>query len=181
MFARFFSADPLKVMNTELAKQTPDSNFWKHLSKYLVQGVRPKDDKAEAVIKTYLDLRDSLGVRAVFRHNAVLSHEALAEPCRSFFCKYSGHDCMESSQLMFWARFCLAADHLLAVAYEARLETGEARKRRMDALMQFFAKVQTDYLNPLQREGQRPRDLAGDNSREFEGSEPAGFESAQAA
>jgi hypothetical protein len=143
--------------------------------------VRPKDAKADAVITAYLDLRDSLGARAVFRHNAELSHQALAEPCRNFFCEYPGHECMETSQLMFWARFCLAADHLLAVAYEARLETGEARKRRMGAVMQFFATVQADYLKPLQREGQRPRDLAGVASREFAGAEPAGFESAQAA
>ncbi len=151
MFGRFFSNDPFKQMDRRLAQMSPDPATWRQVAAYLGRGRRPGDAAAQAVIRAYLDLREHLGARASFKNGAELSHQALGEPCRRFFATYRHPHRMPAEQLMAWACFCLAADHLLALAYEAAMEKGTIRKVKQAELERRFQEVKTGYLDHLGR------------------------------
>ncbi len=152
MFKRMFRSDPLKSMNRSLAEACPDPAIWPQLSAYLVEGRRPGEPRARAALRAYLDLRDHLAGRAAFRCGAELSMEALAGPCRRFMAGYRPAPALGRAQAEHWARFLLAADHLLSLAYEARLADGHSGRQRAERLEAQFKAVRDRYICPLGRE-----------------------------
>lgn len=160
MFGRFFGNDPFKQMDRRLAELSPDSATWRQVGAYLGRGRRPGDATARAVIRAYLDLREHLGALASFKNGAELNHQALGEPCRRFFATYRHPHQMSAERLMAWACFCLAADHLLALAYEAAMEKGAIRKVKQAELERRFAEIKADYLDHLERAGRESRPVA---------------------
>lgn len=140
MFARFFRRHPVQQMHDQLTAYAPDPALWREVSAYLAQGRRPASSAGQAVLRTYLDLREGLGARAAFRVGGHLDHARLAEPCRCFFETYQTPAGLEPHLCRAWARFCLAADHLLAQA----AQTDPVRVQAS------FDQVRTAFLEPAQ-------------------------------
>lgn len=169
MFKRMFRPDPLKSMDRSLASACPDPALWDQLSAYLTAGRRPAAPRARAALRAYLDLRDHLAGRAAFRCGAELSHEALAGDCHRFMTRYQPAPAMQRAEAEQWARFLLAADHLLALAHDARLAGNDGSQRRCQTLEGQLEAVHQCYLAPLRREfaagagrpDQAPAPLAG--------------------
>ncbi len=159
MFSRLFATDPQKLMRRRLQEVCPDPALWGAISAYLTRGRRPKSPQARAALRAYLDLREALGGRAAFRAAAELSHAALAGPCREFARSYQPPAGLEPAAALAWARFLLAADHLLALAHEASLSPGVSRREQAARMEALLARAVRDYLDPLARE------LAGDQGR----------------
>ena len=152
MFSRLFANTPQKLMCDYLREASPDPALWAEIHAYLVKGRRAKNAQAKAALKTYLELREALGGLAAFRAAAELTYDSLATPCRDFACAYSAPVDLDSRTAMAWARFLLAADHLLALAYEASLAPGVSRREQAARMETLFSKVQEEYLAPLKQE-----------------------------
>ncbi|KMY68923.1 hypothetical protein AAU61_04965 [Desulfocarbo indianensis] len=152
MFSRLFACDPQKLMRDHLREVCPDPALWKEVCAYLSRGRRPKSRQAMAAITAYLDLRETLGGLAAFRAAGQLTHQALEEPCRQFASAYETPAGLEPAAALAWARFLLAADHLLAMAYEASLSPGISRGQLAQRIDAMFAETQQAYLLPLGRE-----------------------------
>lgn len=152
MFSRLFANTPQKLMCDYLRDASPDPSLWAEIHAYLVKGRRAKTAEAKAALRTYLDLREALSGVAAFRAGGELTHDSLSTPCRDFACAYSAPAGLDSHTAMAWARFLLAADHLLALAYEASLAPGVSRREQATRMEALFEKAQTDYLIPLSQE-----------------------------
>ena len=152
MFSRLFANTPQKLMCDYLRDASPDPSLWAEIHAYLVKGRRAKTAEAKAALKTYLDLREALSGVAAFRAGGELTHDSLSTPCRDFACAYSAPAGLDSHTAMAWARFLLAADHLLALAYEASLAPGVSRREQTTRMKALFRKAQDEYLTPLKQE-----------------------------
>jgi hypothetical protein len=161
VFTRMFANTPQKLMCNYLREACPDPALWGEIHAYLVKGRRAKSSQSKAALKAYLELRESLGGLAAFRASGELTYDSLAASCRDFACSYVPLAGMDSDQAMGWARFLLAADNLLALAYEASLAPGVSRKEQAARMEALFNKVQKDYLTPLGREAQDPMPADG--------------------
>lgn len=140
MFARLFRRNPVQQMHDQLAAYAPDDALWRELGAYLAQGRRPTSAAGQAALRAYLDLREGLGALVAFRAGSSLEHARLAEPCQRFFETYQTPAGLEPHLCRAWARFCLAADHLLAQAAQTDANRAQAS----------FARARTDYLEPAQ-------------------------------
>lgn len=156
MFTRMFANTPQKLMCSYLREACPDPALWEEIQAYLMKGRRTKSTRSKTALKAYLELREALGGLAAFRASGELTYDSLAAPCQDFACSYVPKAGMDSDQAMGWARFLLAADHLLALAYEASLAPGVSRKEQTARMEALFNKVKKDYLAPLGREAQDP-------------------------
>ncbi len=152
MFSYLFASDPQKLMHKYLQEECPDPNLWGEIAAYLVRGRRAKTRQAQAAITAYLDLREALGGLAAFRAAGELTYDSLCAPCRDFACTYTGPAGMDAETAMSWARYLLAADHLLALAYEASLSPGVSRREQAARMEAHFKNTQKEYLKPLRRE-----------------------------
>ena len=155
MFRRFFANTPQKLMSGYLGEVCPDQNLWGEIQAYLVKGRRAKTPAAKAALGAYLDLREALSGLAAFRAGGELTYASLASPCRDFACAYDAPAGLDSEAAMAWARFILAADHLLALAYEASLTPGVSRDEQARRMKALFRKAQHEYLTPLGQEKAR--------------------------
>jgi hypothetical protein len=152
MFSRLFASDPQKLMHDYLREACPDQALWGEVCAYLIKGRRAKTSQAKAVLRAYLDLREYLGGQAAFRAAGVLTYDALCAPCLDFACDYAAAKDIDAENAMDWARFLLAADHLLALAYEETLSPGISRKEQAARMKALFEKTKVEYLTPLRRE-----------------------------
>ncbi|MFZ5586515.1 MAG: hypothetical protein ACOZHQ_11345 [Thermodesulfobacteriota bacterium] len=152
MFRRMFASDPVKQMQTQLAAYAPDPALWREVGAYLAAGRRPASPAARAALRAYLDLREGLGAKAAFRAGGELSYAALAEHCRAFFAGYDEPAGLEPHQCRAWARFCLAADHLLAKASEAAAQKGNVSRKLSEQAQARLAQVAADFLAPAQEQ-----------------------------
>jgi hypothetical protein len=147
-------------MSKLLQESCPDPAIWNQVCDYLVYGRSPKSREARAALRAYIDLRDHLAGLAAFRAGGDLSHDALARPCREFFAAYQPPEALEPLAAMAWARFLLAADHLLAEAYEAALCRRTQRADQCRRMEESFARAREGFIAPLAREiagRRRPR------------------------
>jgi hypothetical protein len=156
VFTRMFANTPQKLMCNYLREVCPDPALWEEIQAYLMKGRRAKSNQSKAALKAYLELREDLGGLAAFRASGELTYDSLVTPCQDFACSYVPLAGMDSGQAMGWARFLLAADHLLALAYEASLAPGVSRKEQAARMEALFNKVKKDYLTPLGREARDP-------------------------
>lgn len=138
MFARFFRRNPVQQMHDQLTAYAPDAARWREISAYLSHGRRPTSAAGQAALRTYLDLREGLGALAAFRTGGQLTYARLAEPCRCFFATYQTPAGLEPHRCRAWARFCLAADHLLAQAAQTEASRAQAQ----------FDQARTAFLEP---------------------------------
>lgn len=152
MFSRLFASDPQKLMYDYLRGVCPDPALWSEVCAYLIKGRRAKSGQAQAALNAYLELRESLGGQAAFRAAGELTYDSLCSPCREFACAYTPPASVNADSVMAWARFLLAADHLLALAYEESLAPGISRKEQATRMKALFEKTQKEYLTPLRRE-----------------------------
>jgi hypothetical protein len=125
-------------MHDQLTAYAPDAALWRELGAYLAQGRRPASAAGQAALRAYLDLREGLGAMAAFRVGGQLDHARLAEPCRRFFETYQTPAGLEPHLCRAWARFCLAADHLLAQAAQTDANRAQAS----------FDQARTAFLEP---------------------------------
>ncbi len=151
MLRRIFSPDPAKTMSQRLIAYCPEPTLWKEISAYLIKGRRPRRAGAKKALRRYLELRDHLGARAAFAAGAPLTTEALEGPCRRFLSTRPQEDGYGQ-----WARFCLAADHLLIMASQVRAHRGKERLREIQRVEKRFLEVAGTYLEPLTREAAAP-------------------------
>jgi hypothetical protein len=165
MFSRLFASDPQKLMHDYLRGACPDPALWGEVCAYLIKGRRAKSSQAQAALGAYLELRESLGGQAAFRAAGELTYDALCSPCRQFACAYVPAADIDAESVMAWARFLLAADHLLALAYEASLSPGVSRQELAARMKALFEKTQEDYLMPLKRENDTPEKLSQEPMR----------------
>lgn len=152
MFNRMFASDPQKLMYGYLREACPEPALWGEVCAYLTKGRRTKTKQAKAALAAYLDLRESLGGQAAFRAAGELTYDSLCSPCRQFACAYNPPAKIDAENAIAWARFLLAADHLLALAYEASLSPGVSRGEQASRMKTLFNKTQEEYLTPLRRE-----------------------------
>jgi hypothetical protein len=152
MFGRLFAKDPQKLMREYLRGACPDPDYWQEICAYLIKGRRAKTKPAKSAIKTYLDLREALGGLAAFRAAGELTYDSLSKPCDDFACSYDTAASSNADQTLAWARFLLAADYLLALAYEASLTPGLSRGEQAGRMEKLFTKIQKEYLKPLERD-----------------------------
>jgi hypothetical protein len=152
VFSRFFANTPQKLMFNYLRDACPDPVLWGEIHAYLVKGRRPKSITAQTALEVYLELREALSGLAAFRAAGELNYAALSSPCHDFACSYKVAAGMDSKSAMDWAQFLLAADYLLALAYEASLAPGVSRKEQAVRMEALFKKAQTEYLIPLSQE-----------------------------
>jgi hypothetical protein len=157
MFGRIFASDPTKTMSNLLQDACPDPAIWSQVADYLVYGRTPKSREARAALRAYIDLRDHLAGLAAFKAGGDLSHQALARPCRDFWAAYQPPEALEPRAAEAWARFLLAADHLLSQAYEAALCRRGQRAAQCRRMEEAFARARESFIAPLAREiaGQR--------------------------
>jgi hypothetical protein len=151
MFAHFFTPDPLKKMSHHLARHCPDPKLWPLVQAYLCKGRRSQNPKTEAIIRTYLDLREALGARAAFKAGAELSHQVLAPACRSFLTEYRFPRELPPEELGAWACFCLAADFLLGTAFEARLKQVRRSRKTLET-DKLFKQTNKLFFRPMAQE-----------------------------
>lgn len=154
MFSRFFASDPQKLMQDHLREACPDPAMWAEVCAYLTKGRRAKTEPAKVVLSAYLDLRESLGGQAAFRAAGELTYDSLCDPCRGFACSYNPPAEVDGERVMDWARFLLAADHLLALAYEQSLSPGVSRSEQAARMQSLFEKTKDEYLTPLKQESE---------------------------
>lgn len=154
MFRRLFANDPVKQMQTRLAAYAPDPDLWREIGAYLAAGRRPASPAGRAALRAYLDLREGLGAKAVFRAGGELSYAALAEHCRVFFMSYDEPQGLEPHQCRAWARFCLAADHLLAKASEAGAQKGNIGRNLAAQAQTALERVAAEFLAPAREQAQ---------------------------
>jgi hypothetical protein len=154
MFNRFFACAPQKLMQNYLREASPDPALWPEVCAYLTKGRRAKTRPAKVVLSAYLGLRESLGGQAAFRAAGELKYDSLCDPCRDFACSYIPPSGMDGERAMDWARFLLAADHLLALAYEESLSPGVSRSEQAARMQALFEKTKDEYLTPLKQENQ---------------------------
>ena len=154
---RLLANDPLKQMISDLGPLSPEPSQWPEISAYLAAGRQPASAQAKAAIRAYLDLRESLGGLAAFRAGGRLDHQSLQGPCRRFLQGYHGPAGLGADQAAAWSRFCLAADHLLARACEARVHKGRSGRKMAQDLADLLALTREQYLDPLAAETRRTR------------------------
>lgn len=154
MFSRVFANDPVKQMQAQLADFAPDAALWREISAYLASGRRPASAAGQAALRAYLDLREGLGAKAVFRAGGELTYAALAEHCRNFFAAYDEPQGLEPHQCRAWARFCLAADYLLAKAHEATAQKGNVSRTLAQKAQDALEQVAADFLSPARDQAQ---------------------------
>ncbi|MFH1059708.1 MAG: hypothetical protein V1797_13660, partial [Pseudomonadota bacterium] len=154
MFRRMLANGPVKQMQTQLAAFAPDAALWREIAAYLATGRRPDSSAGQAALRAYLDLREGLGAKAVFRAGGELSYAALAEHCREFFACYEEPAGLEPHQCRAWARFCLAADYLLAKAHEATAQKGKISRTLAQKAQDALEQVAADFLGPARDQAQ---------------------------
>jgi hypothetical protein len=152
MFGLSRKKDPVKQMDKRLAPLSPEAGTWKHLAAYLVKGQRPSGDRERAILRAYLGMKEHLGPEAAFRLGADLEYGSLAGPCRGFFCEGGAYEAREGADLMHWACFLLAADHLLARAHEASLAERNNRDKVQTALQTEWERCEREFFTPLSRD-----------------------------
>ncbi len=152
MFSRLFANTPQKLMCDYLQEACPDPALWKEIHAYLVKGHRAKSMQAKTALNAYLELREALSGMAAFRAAGELTYDSLSSPCRDFACTYKVPAGGDSDTVLAWAQFLLAADHLLALAYEASLAPGVSRREQAARMKALFNKTQKEYLTPLRQE-----------------------------
>ena len=151
MLSRFFGSDPVKDISAQLEAFCPEPELWPQVKAYLNQGKKAKDIKAVNALRAYLDLREHLGSRAAFKNGAPLSYDYLAAPVEQFFAGYEGQEHLDCEACREWAYFCLAADHVLANAYSAKLMESKLRKKAVKQVSELCAQIKDEYFEPLQQ------------------------------
>lgn len=167
MFARFFRRNPVQQMHDQLTAYAPDAALWREISAYLSHGRRPASPAGQAALRSYLDLREGLGALAAFRAGGQLDHARLAEPCRRFFATYQTPAGLEPHRCRAWARFCLAADHLLAQAAQTDTDRAQAQ----------FDQARSAFLEPALAQARAAEQAQATN----QGAAPSGVLAAPAA
>lgn len=152
MFGLSSKKDPVKQMDKQLAPLSPEPGTWKHLAAYLVKGQRPSGDRERAILRAYLGMKEHLGPAAAFRLGADLEYSSLSGSCRGFFCEDGAPEAGDVADLMHWACFLLAADHLLTRAHEASLAERNNRDKAQTTLQVEWERCEREFFTPLSRD-----------------------------